>query len=124
MAADAILRDFARAAIRDRKLPNRNPARIWMGRGVARRTLCAACPSPVRRRSWCSSSRARMTLALTRSTFTSAASCPGQTSANGGIGRDDLVSGYWALGLTIPVPGLRMLGVCRRHLGCPGIENL
>ena len=29
MAADAILRDFARAAIRDRKLPNRNPACIW-----------------------------------------------------------------------------------------------
>ena len=29
MAADAILCDFARASIRDRKLPNRNPACIW-----------------------------------------------------------------------------------------------
>jgi hypothetical protein len=94
MPDDAILRDFARAAISDRKLPRRNPACIWDGPGIG--ATCPVCGVPVtRRRSWCLSSRARMTAqALSHTTFTFAASWPGRPSASGRTGRDDRVSRY------------------------------
>ena len=41
------LREFARFAIRDRKLPRRDPARVWGGPGGG--AVCGVCEKPITR---------------------------------------------------------------------------
>jgi hypothetical protein len=46
MPDEPILREQARAVVRDGKLPNRHPDRIWGGPGAG--AACAVCELPVR----------------------------------------------------------------------------
>jgi hypothetical protein len=47
MPDEKILRDKARAAVRDGKLPSRRPDRTWGGPGVG--ATCSVCDLPVER---------------------------------------------------------------------------
>jgi hypothetical protein len=46
VVGECTLRESARAAIQAGKLPNRNPDRIWGGRGTG--AVCAICRAPVK----------------------------------------------------------------------------
>ena len=45
MPDEAMLREKARAAVRDGKLPSRRPDRVWGGPGIG--AICAVCALPV-----------------------------------------------------------------------------